>query len=138
MDCKKCGEYFPEERAELGFDYCTKPACVEACLRPLRMASLGVNKASDQYVLLDDLELPEPKATIAIDPGWAPLLRNKSNASTPTSRRKGTVQIIRELEAALDAELAGETDPRKRAKLVNDHNARLRRLNIRYRRALQR
>jgi hypothetical protein len=48
------------------------------------------------------------------------------------------MQAIDELEAELDAALAADTDPRKRNKLVNDYNAKLRRLDIRYRRARQR
>jgi hypothetical protein len=38
----------------------------------------------------------------------------------------------------LEADLAREDDPARRAKLVNDFNARLRRLDIRYRRTAQR
>jgi len=40
--------------------------------------------------------------------------------------------------AELDAALEAERDPARRAKLVNDHNAKLRRLNIRYRQTAQR
>jgi hypothetical protein len=51
---------------------------------------------------------------------------------------KTTVQVIDELEAELDAALAVETDPRKRNKLINDYNAKLRHFDIRYRRTRQR
>jgi hypothetical protein len=124
---------------ELGYDYCTTPACVDECLKPLDVVAVHVNKASDQYVLREHLDIPENTSTWSIDRGWAPLLappaRREVNGH---DRPKTTVQAIDELEAELDAALAAETDPRKRNKLVNDYNAKLRRFDIRYRRTRQR
>jgi hypothetical protein len=51
---------------------------------------------------------------------------------------RSSADRITELEAQLEADLAREDEPVRRAKLVNDFNARLRRLNIRYRRTAQR
>ena len=51
MSCRNCGGEFSAERAELGYDYCTKPECVEACLEPLNVVAVSVNKAADQNSL---------------------------------------------------------------------------------------
>src|SRR5438132_562212 len=42
LKCRNCGGEFSAERAELGYDYCTSPACVEACLEPLNVVAVGV------------------------------------------------------------------------------------------------
>jgi hypothetical protein len=139
MQCRNCGEELSAERVELGYDYCTTPACVDECLKPLDVVAVHVNKASDQYVLRQQLDIPENTSTWSIDPGWAPLLAPPaSRAVKRHDRPKTTVQAIDELEAELDAALAGQTDPRKRNKLVNDYNAKLRKFDIRYRRTRQR
>jgi hypothetical protein len=135
LSCRNCGSEFSAERAELGYDYCTSPACVEACLEPLNVVAVSVNKAADQYVLREHLRLPKHVAESSIDAGsLGPRFRKP-----PTPRRpKSTSDAIAELEAELEAQLAEEDDPARRRKLMNDHNAKLRRLNIRYRRIAQR
>jgi hypothetical protein len=138
MQCKHCGAKLAVERAELGYDYCTDQECVDACLKALNVVAVHVNKASDQYVLRDQLDLPEHKPTRSIDPGWTPLFTPRSRPERRRPRAKTTVEQIDQLEAALDAALAVETDPFVRNKLVNDYNAKLRQLDIRYRRTRQR
>jgi hypothetical protein len=137
LKCRNCGGEFSAERAELGYDYCTSPACVEACLEPLNVVAVSVNKAADQYVLREHLRLPKHVAKSSIDAGSGSLgLRFRK---TPRPRQpRSTSDAIAELESQLDAQLAGEEDPARRRKLLNDHNAKLRRLNIRYRRIAQR
>ena len=51
--CVTCGSELHPERAEK-YDYCTKPACREQNARPLTIAAVAVNKAADQYLVLDD------------------------------------------------------------------------------------
>jgi hypothetical protein len=138
MQCKNCGSDVTAERVELGYDYCTVPACVAACLKALDVVAVHVNKASDQYVLRRQLDLPEHKSTRALDPGWTPLFTRSAEPTSKGARPKTTVELIDELEAELDAALATETDSTKRNKLVNDFNAQLRRFDIRYRRIRQR
>jgi hypothetical protein len=138
MQCRHCGQDFSEERARLGYDYCTEPSCVGACLKRLNVVAVHVNKASDQYVLREHLDLPDHKSTRSLDPGWTPLLATSAGAQRAVTRNKTTVAAINELEAELDEALAVETDPRQRNKLVNDYNAKLRRFDIRYRRLRQR
>ena len=138
MQCKNCGNELAPERSELGYDYCTEPACVDACLKALNVVAVHVNKASDQYVLREQLDLPDHKPMRSIDPGWTPLFTTRSGAPRTSTRTKSTLEAINGLEAELDAALAGESDPRVRNKLVNDYNAKLRRFDIRYRRIRQR
>ncbi len=139
MQCKNCAKPLPAERVELGYDYCTDRRCVDACLKGLDVVAVHVNKASDQYVLRRQLDIPEDTSTRSVDPGWAPLLGSPADRpQRAPSRRKTTAEKIDALEADLDAALAVETDPAKRNKLVNDYNAKLRRFDIRYRRTRQR
>ena len=51
--CITCGDELHPERAQK-YDYCTKPACRERNARPRVIATVGVNKAADQFVVLDD------------------------------------------------------------------------------------
>jgi hypothetical protein len=136
LRCRNCGEEFSAERAELGYDYCTNRPCVEACLEPLDVVAVSVNKAADQYVLREHLHLPKHVAESSIDGSGSLGLRFRK---PPAHRRPpSTSDAIAQLESELDAKLAGEDDPARRRKLINDHNAKLRRLNIRYRRTAQR
>ena len=137
MRCRNCGGQFSAERAELGYDYCTTPACVEACLEPLNVVAVSVNKAADQFVLREHLQLPKHVAKSSID-AWSGSLGLRVRTSPTPRPPRSTSDTIAQLEAELDAELANEEDPARRRKLLNDHNAKLRRLNIRYRRIAQR
>jgi hypothetical protein len=138
LNCKNCGARFSDERAELGYDYCSRAECVEVCFEPLDVVAVAVNKASDQYVLRRDLGLAKvrPRTPAGAEGGWLSGLRTKQPPTAPKPR--GTAVRIAELEAELDAALEAERDPARRAKLVNDHNAKLRGLNIRYRQTAQR
>jgi hypothetical protein len=51
--CVTCGYELHPERAEK-YDYCTKRECREQNAKPLTVVSVGVNKAADQYLILDD------------------------------------------------------------------------------------
>src|SRR6185503_905545 len=51
--CITCGTPLHPERAEK-YDYCTKPACRAKNARSLTIAAVGVNKAADQFVVLDE------------------------------------------------------------------------------------
>src|SRR5947209_19235511 len=52
-NCVTCGEELHPERAEK-YDYCTKPECRERNARGIQVAAVGVNKAADQFVVLDE------------------------------------------------------------------------------------
>jgi DNA-binding CsgD family transcriptional regulator len=51
--CVTCGSELHPERAEK-YDYCTRRECRERNARPLTIAAVGVNKAADQYLVLDE------------------------------------------------------------------------------------
>ena len=51
--CTICGDELHPERAEK-YDYCTKRSCRERAAKALTIASVGVNKAADQFVVLDE------------------------------------------------------------------------------------
>ena len=50
--CVTCGNELHPERAEK-YDYCTKRECREQNAKPLTVVSVGVNKAADQYLILN-------------------------------------------------------------------------------------
>ena len=51
--CITCGRPLHPERAEK-YDYCTKPDCRSRNARSLTIAAVGVPKAADQYIVLDE------------------------------------------------------------------------------------
>jgi hypothetical protein len=51
--CTICGDELHPERAEK-YDYCTRRSCRERAAKALTIASIGVNKAADQFVVLDE------------------------------------------------------------------------------------
>ena len=51
--CVTCGVPLHPERAEK-YDYCTKTDCQAKNARSLTIAAVGVNKAADQFVVLDE------------------------------------------------------------------------------------
>ena len=51
--CVTCGaELHPERAAK--YDYCTAPDCQERNLKGLTMVALGMNKAADEFLILDE------------------------------------------------------------------------------------
>jgi hypothetical protein len=138
LHCTNCGNELTSERSALGYSYCTREECVAARFEPVDVVALAVNKASDQYLLRRHLDLPEhpPRPEVDRDTLGALGLSGREKPERPRVRRTAT--RIARLEAELDAALAAEPDPARRRKLVDDHNAKIRRLNIRYRRSAQR
>ena len=51
--CVTCGAELHPERAEK-YDYCVSPECQKKNLKGLTMVAVGVNKAAEQYLLLDE------------------------------------------------------------------------------------
>jgi hypothetical protein len=51
--CVTCGSELHPERAER-YDYCTRRECRELNARPLTIAAVAVNKAADQYLVLNE------------------------------------------------------------------------------------
>jgi hypothetical protein len=140
LDCTNCGNELSPERVASGYSYCTRPECVDACFEPVEVVALGVNKAADQYLLRRHLDLPEHPARPSTpdDTDSLGALSLAGREAPERTRAHGASSRIARLEAELDAALAVESDPVRRRKLVDDHNAKLRSFNIRYRRSAQR
>jgi DNA-binding NarL/FixJ family response regulator len=51
--CVTCGKELHPERAKK-YDYCMSRECQEKNAKPLTMVAIGVNKAAEQYMLLDE------------------------------------------------------------------------------------
>jgi hypothetical protein len=52
-NCVTCGVELHPERAEK-YHYCTKPECVKSNNKGLPMVAVGVNKAADQFAVLNE------------------------------------------------------------------------------------
>jgi hypothetical protein len=51
--CVTCGTELHPERA-VKYNYCTAPECQEKNLKPLTMVAIGMNKAADELLILDE------------------------------------------------------------------------------------
>ena len=51
--CVTCGDELHPERAQK-YDYCTKRSCRERNAKSRTIATVGVNKAADQFIVLDE------------------------------------------------------------------------------------
>ncbi|MGH3692651.1 MAG: hypothetical protein ACRDRX_01365 [Pseudonocardiaceae bacterium] len=51
MKCIECGEELIEERAELGYGYCTKKQCQAMHHKGITITAIGVNKSADTLVV---------------------------------------------------------------------------------------
>jgi hypothetical protein len=94
---------------ELGYDYCLKEECQRRCVEPVKLASIGVNKAADYYTTPDELLPPPPPAPTPAGPdddtletGHRSHRRRKSPSDT---RPMSTIAKLQALEARLDHEL---------------------------------
>ena len=131
LKCRNCGDLVSEDRAEAGYDYCMKPSCVEACMRPLNLVAVGVNKSNDQLVLREQLDIPLIAAGTRADGGQYGVARRPA-------RRKLEVltdgQRIARMRRNLEARLEACENQVERTRLIDSYNAQLRRMNIRFRR----
>jgi hypothetical protein len=57
LTCTECGEQLVEERAALGYDYCTRPVCQKKRYRGPKVTAIGVNKSADVFLVADDAEI---------------------------------------------------------------------------------
>jgi hypothetical protein len=51
--CVTCGAELHPDRARK-YDYCTAPACQERNLKGLTMVAIGMNKAAEEFMILDE------------------------------------------------------------------------------------
>jgi cell pole-organizing protein PopZ len=83
--CITCGTQLHPERAEK-YDYCTGADCQARNARSLTIAAVGVNKAADQYVILDERTQKEMAGGRYQDARRA----SSISPAHPRPRRKGT------------------------------------------------
>lgn len=57
VSCIECGDEILEERAQLGYRYCTKAGCQAAHYRGLAITAIGVNKSADSFIVADEAEI---------------------------------------------------------------------------------
>lgn len=67
-NCVTCGVELHPERAEK-YDYCTREECRAENAKGLTIVAVGVNKAADQYVILDERAEAEMASGRYRDPG---------------------------------------------------------------------
>jgi hypothetical protein len=130
LNCRNCGDPVPEERAGAGYDYCMKTACVQTCIRPLNVVAVAVNKSNDQLVLREQLDLPRTVGRSRADGGQYGVVRRPARREAEALTDGQRIARMRE---RLEARLGSCRDQAERTKLIDSYNARVRRMNIRYR-----
>ncbi|HEX5936569.1 MAG TPA: hypothetical protein VFZ75_02590 [Actinomycetota bacterium] len=102
-DCVTCGAGLHPERAEK-YDYCTKPACRARNARPRTIATVGVNKAADQFVVLDDRTAGEMESGRYRDAGRTSAGRLGHRRSKAASGRSDPVRRPSTSDHGVDGE----------------------------------
>jgi len=155
LKCRNCGDLVDQRRVELGYDYCLKDECQKRCIEPVRLASIGVNKAADYIMREEELlpaRAPNPARQRAVDDDDDTTLPAAGRSPIPPTRRRRatTLERLRRLEAELDVAVdrsyqrfaAGELTARELDKerdgLIRAFNQQVMAENIRYRSMLRR
>jgi hypothetical protein len=102
--CVTCGIELHPERAEK-YDYCTKADCQAKNARSLTIAAVGVNKAADQYVILDERTQKEIAGGRYRDPRRASAI----SGAQPRPRRGRTDKPATPAEALRPSERPAES-----------------------------
>jgi DNA-directed RNA polymerase subunit N (RpoN/RPB10) len=92
--CVTCGSELHPERAEK-YDYCTKRECRERNAKPLTIAAVAVNKAADEYLVVDERtradlaagKYQDQRKSSSVTDG-RPLRRTRAAAGTTATRRR--------------------------------------------------
>jgi Homeodomain-like domain len=95
--CVTCGNELHPERAEK-YDYCTRRECREQNAKPLTVVTVGVNKAADQYLILND----RTKGDLA-----AGKYQDQRKSASVTGQRSGPKRIPAARPAAKPVRRAG-------------------------------
>lgn len=94
-NCVTCGDKLHPERAEK-YDYCTKRACVERNAKGLTVAAVGVNKAADQFVVVDERTQKEmASGRYKKEPDAGGSSRTRSRAKPAPARHDAPVLVPR-------------------------------------------
>jgi hypothetical protein len=101
--CVTCGNELHPERAEK-YDYCTRRECREQNAKPLTVVTVGVNKAADQYLILNDRTMDDLAAG---------KYQDQRKSASVTGQRSGPKRIPAARAAAKPVRRAG-VPPRPR------------------------
>ena len=133
MTCVECGEELLEERAQLGYDYCTRQECQAKRHRGLTITAIGVNKSAEAFVLAADDEIrargeagefarKDTNLGVGYRPVTAPAIPRQRSAGTPppkvsppwTAEQERIVRLYHDmgLSPAHIVERAGRNTPR--------------------------
>jgi len=55
-NCIECGDELLEERAQLGYRYCTKAQCQAVHYRGVAITAIGANKSADHFIVAEEAE----------------------------------------------------------------------------------
>ena len=103
--CVTCGSELHPERAEK-YDYCTKRECRERNAKPLTIAAVAVNKAADEYLVVNE----RTKADLA-----AGKYQDQRKSASVTGERSGPKRVPAARAAAKRVPRAGASpSPRPR------------------------
>ncbi|TML12620.1 MAG: hypothetical protein E6G39_11615 [Actinobacteria bacterium] len=154
VQCRNCGDVVDPERSELGYDYCMKDECQKRCMRRIEMATVGVNKAADQFVRAEEVRpsasrLSYSRSTEGETEGGPSMASNRPRSALRREPAESGLNRLRRAEARLDIALSesydrfsrGATTAREmkveRNKLIRAFNSLVRAENIRYRARLR-
>jgi hypothetical protein len=102
--CITCDDELDPERAEK-YEYCTKPECRERNARGLQIVAVGVNKAADQFVTLNERTKEEMAAGRYKKQPEAPR-SSRRTSRTGRTRKPGRAPVL------VPRSPAGTSDPR--------------------------
>jgi len=126
--CVTCGAELHPERAKK-YDYCMSPECQKKNLKGLTMVAVGVNKAAEQYLLLDEdtkAELASGKyhdqrrgsfGTSQASPGTSP---SPGAGPTPSTTPAAGTTPAADASRAADVSLAANASPAANASRAAD------------------
>jgi hypothetical protein len=150
LRCRNCGDVVGQERVDHGYDYCLKEECQQRCMKRVRLATVGVNKAADYYMAADEVVPPPlPRTFAPIDGDDGPAVWSGRPRPRRDARAKTTLERLRQAEAELDAslrrsyerfcsgELTAREMEREQDQLIRAFNQRVMSENIRYRSLLR-
>jgi len=154
VQCRNCGDVIDPEREELGYDYCMKAECQKRCMRRIEMATVGVNKAADQFVRAEEVRpsatpLSYSRSTEGETDGPPSMASNRPASALHREPAESGLDRLRRAEGRLDVALSESYDRFSRGaitaremnvernKLIRAFNGLVRAENIRYRAMLR-
>ena len=99
VKCIECGDELVAERAELGYQYCTKKQCQDKHHKGLTITAIGVNKSADTFIVGDQEDIrrrAEAGEFAKKDSGLGINYRTPQTGIPPTKRRPNASPNLRQ------------------------------------------